>query len=154
MIREQIMQTIEADLGAIRLGNSVELDSGTYIFKSDAGHTVSLRRTTPLPEHFTRAVDIRDPRCERDRERAEFGTRRHLLSVEINIVAQGEAAAVTVRKILSDVVAVIAANRRWSGLADWTDTEAVETEQAQGAKPEAYATLTLTVRYRAPHWEA
>lgn len=153
-VREQIMAAIEARLKTIKAGWDIALPEGDYTFMTDAGASVTLRRRIPLNDQFTRAIDIIDPRCERDRERGEFGVYRHILTVEIHIAAQGSGCDAAARHMAQDVMACVRHDPRWGGLAYWSDNESVDTESTQAAQPQAFAILTLSVRYRAPHWEA
>jgi hypothetical protein len=114
-------------------------------YNTDAGANVAELSDTPVPTAKFPALRIADGEAEVTTENVPFGFHEHALHLAVLGYATTRAAA---REIVEDVVALMFANRTWSGNARWTALETHSLNEEQADKKIVVASMTFIITYR------
>jgi len=133
--RQTIVDAIMVQLKTITTANSYHGNAGK-----------NARMLSDVPVTTFPAIRLSDTRAEvvRD-EGVPFGFHEHRLTIGITGY---DNTMEDVRDLAEDIIAVMWANRVWSGSARWTDLDEHTIEQVHADKKFCMAQLSFTVTYR------
>lgn len=132
--RQQIVDAVLTALVTIKTANN---------FNSNAGRNVKELSDTPVTTFP--ALRVADTTAEVVTDGVEIGFHQH--QMQLTVVAF-ETTREKAREIVEDVVALMFDNRKWSGLARWTQLDRHEIEEQQADRKFVAATMQFTITYR------
>lgn len=141
--REAILSAIASRLGGIAVSNGYATNIGSNVF---------LWRTDQLDESQGEipGVIVRDRLSEITD--SPYGILSHVLTVEIETVVMSSTTATTARSSAEDILAAIATDDTWGGLADHSEVRSVELAVIRATQILGGASVTLAVIYETDRW--
>lgn len=143
--RQQIVDAIEARLSEIAYGVTFQLPDGPYTCQNTIKGVYPWHKTTFNPAQLP-AIEFWDANAETSP--GEASQHEHELPIVLQVSTVGSQPASVARTLMEDVIACIGANRKWGGLAYWTDITGHGLMVEKAGDIIAGAQVLFTVKYR------
>ena len=144
-VRQQIVDAIETRLSLIAANYQFTLRDGAYTCGTTVKDVYPWRKVPFSPAQtpciaFYDTEDQIEPATNKDAE--------HSLKIDIEGYLTGSTSITAARVLMADIFAAVESDRRWGGLARWTDIVAGDPVLNQAADVCAAVQVSLIVVYR------